>query len=140
MKLSTMSNVDIPQVMLENDPFSRWLGIEILECDAGNCQLGMHVREDMLNGLGVAHGGVVYALADSALAFISNCGGRKAYSIETSINHIETVTVGDYLVASCIIDETKRNVGFHIIEVRCKEKRVALFKGVVYRTKKEWNL
>jgi acyl-CoA thioesterase len=66
-------------------------------------------------------------------------------SIETSINHIEAVNEGDYLVAESVIEKVTNKLGFNIIEVHRKSKvesqkdeLVALFKGVVYRTNKEW--
>ena len=68
--------------MFENDAFSKWLGIERIQVDLGTCVLQMKIRKEMLNGFGIAHGGITYALADSALAFASNSQGRQAVSIE----------------------------------------------------------
>ena len=73
--------------MFNNDPFSQWLGIERLEDGAGCSVLKMTIRKDMLNGFDIAHGGITYSLADSALAFASNGHGRMAVSVETSISH-----------------------------------------------------
>ena len=64
--------------MMENDRFSEWLGIEIEEVKEGYCRLSMTVREEMLNGFGIAHGGIVFSLADSALAFASNSRNQKS--------------------------------------------------------------
>ena len=128
----------IPHKMLSLDAFSRWLGIEILECEIGRCKIAMTVREEMLNSMGKAHGGVSYSLADTAFGFAANTHGKYAVSIESSINHIEALEAGDYLVAEAVIDVTKTKVGFHIIEVKRGNEMVALFKGVVYRTSKDW--
>lgn len=128
----------IPYKMLSLDPFSSWLGIEILECEIGRCKVAMTVREEMLNSMGKAHGGITYALADTAFGFAANTHGKFAVSIETSINHIEAVEAGDYLVAEAVIDVTKTKLGFNVIEVKRGEEMVALFKGVVYRTAKDW--
>ena len=136
--LPVIEGVQIPHKMLSLDPFSQWMGIEILEVGIGRCKLAMTVRKEMLNSMGYAHGGITYSLADSAFGFASNTHGRYAVSIETSINHIEAVHEGDYLVAEAIIDVTKTKVGFNIVEVRRGEEIVALFKGVVYRTQKHW--
>ena len=81
--------------MFFNDPYSLWLGIERLEDDAGRSVLRMTVRREMLNGFGIAHGGITYSLADSALAFASNSHGRMAVSVETSISHTAQVLEGD---------------------------------------------
>ena len=90
----------IVAAMLQEDAFSRWLGLEVLALGPGHCSLKMSIREDMLNGFGIAHGGIAYALADSALAFASNARGRKAVSVETSISHTQQLRVGDVLQAT----------------------------------------
>lgn len=128
----------IPYKMLTLDPFSSWLGIEILQCEIGRCKVAMTVREEMLNSMGKAHGGISYSLADTAFGFAANTHGKFAVSIETSINHIEAIEAGDYLVAEAVIDVTKTKLGFNVIEVKRGDDIVALFKGVVYRTAKDW--
>ena len=124
--------------MFNRDAFSQWLGIEILESQVGKVRLGLKVRPEMLNSMGFAHGGITYSLADTAFGFTSNTHGKYAVSIETSINHIEAINAGDYLIAECTLDHTKNKVGFNIVEVYREEELVALFKGVVYRTSKAW--
>ena len=140
-----MEGTKIPYKMLSQDAYSQWLGIEILECEIGRCKVAMTVRKEMLNSMNKAHGGITYSLADTAFGFAANTHGKFAVSIETSINHIEAVNEGDYLTAESVIEKVNNKLGFNIIEVRRKSKvesqkdeLVALFKGVVYRTNKEW--
>ncbi len=133
-----MEGNKIPYKMLSLDPYSQWLGIEILECELGRCRVAMTVRKEMLNSMNKAHGGITYSLADTAFGFAANTHGRFAVSIETSINHIEAVHEGDYLVAESVIEKINNKLGFNIIEVKRGDEMVALFKGVVYRTAKEW--
>ena len=128
----------IPYKMLSQDVFSQWLGIEILECEIGRCKVAMTVKDEMLNSMGKAHGGISYALADTAFGFAANTHGKYAVSIETSINHIEALEKGDYLVAESVIEKVNTKLGFNIVEVKRGEELVALFKGVVYRTQKDW--
>ncbi|MEZ4858350.1 MAG: hotdog fold thioesterase [Flavobacteriaceae bacterium] len=128
----------IPYKMLSQDAFSQWLGIEILECEIGRCKVGMTVRKDMLNSMYKAHGGISYSLADTAFGFAANTHGKYAVSIETSINHIEALEEGDVLVAESVIEKVNNKLGFNVIEVKRGEELVALFKGVVYRTQKDW--
>jgi acyl-CoA thioesterase len=130
----------IPKQMLSQDPFSQWLGIEIIEVEKGRCKVGMTVRKEMLNSMGKAHGGISYSLADTAFGFSANTHGKYAVSIETSINHIEALEEGDYLTAEATVDITKTKVGFNIVEVKRGNDIVALFKGVVYRTSKNWEI
>ena len=133
-----MNGEKIPHKMLSLDPFSTWLGIEILECEIGRCKVTLTVRKDMLNSMGKAHGGISYSLADTAFGFAANTHGRFAVSIETSINHIEALEEGDVLVAESVIEKVNNKLGFNIVEVKRGDELVALFKGVVYRTHKEW--
>ncbi|MEO0037102.1 MAG: Acyl-coenzyme thioesterase PaaI [Bacteroidota bacterium] len=133
-----MEGTKIPYKMLSQDPYSQWLGIEILECEIGRCKVAMTVRKEMLNSMNKAHGGITYSLADTAFGFAANTHGKFAVSIETSINHIEAVNEGDYLVAESVIEKVNNKLGFNIIEVKRGDEMVALFKGVVYRTQKEW--
>jgi len=133
-----MKGEAIPYKMLSQDAFSSWMGIEILECEIGRCKVGMTVRKEMLNSMGKAHGGVSYIIADTAFGFAANTHGRYAVSIETSINHIEALEEGDYLVAQSVIEKVNNKLGFNVIEVKRGDELVALFKGVVYRTEKEW--
>ena len=133
-----MKGEAIPYKMLSLDAFSTWLGIEILECSIGYCKIALTVRKEMLNSMNKAHGGISYSLADTAFGFAANTHGKYAVSIESSINHIEALNEGDYLVAESAIEKVNSKLGFNIIEVKRGKELVALFKGVVYRTNKDW--
>ncbi len=126
--------------MMANDYFSQWLGIEVLEIKEGFCKLQLAVRNDMLNGFGIAHGGITYSLADSALAFASNSPGQKAVSIETSISHTESLKEGDVIIAEAFEEKRSNKIGIYTVKVtnRADSKVVALFKGTVYRTSQNW--
>ena len=127
--------------MMKNDAFSQWLGIQVVSNKAGSAVLEMTVRNEMTNGFNIAHGGITYSLADSALAFASNGGGKQSLSIETSIHHIEKVLAGDVIRASAsLICETHKTAIYQIDITKTSGERVAWFKGTVYRTSKEWNL
>ena len=133
-----MEGTLIPYKMLSQDAYSSWLGIEILSCEIGSVKVGMTIRKEMLNSMNKAHGGISYALADTAFGFSANTHGSYAVSIETSINHIEALHLGDYITAEATLDVQKTKVGFNIVEVKKGDELVALFKGVVYRTNKNW--
>jgi acyl-CoA thioesterase len=125
--------------MYDNDAFSKWLGIEILQIGEGSCELTMTVRSEMTNGFQIAHGGITYSLADSALAFASNSHGKKAVSVETSISHTQAVHAGDVLTAKATEQHRSDKIAVYQVTVTNQEdKTVALFKGVVYRTQKDW--
>lgn len=125
--------------MYNNDWFSQWLGIELLEVKTGACTLRMKIRKEMLNGFAIAHGGITYSLADSALAFASNSHGRKSVSVETSISHTVSLAEGDVITAIAQEVSLSNKIGIYSITITNQDnKTVALFKGTVYRTSKDW--
>lgn len=127
--------------MYNNDPMSQWLGIERIEDGPGVSVLRMVVRKEMLNGFAIAHGGISYSLADSALAFASNAHGVQAVSIETSIAHVAQAREGDVLTTR--VEEkslTKRTGLYHVDVINQEGKVIAFFKGTVYRTGKMWEV
>jgi acyl-CoA thioesterase len=125
--------------MYDNDPFSIWLGIERMLVETGKCVLRMTVRNEMLNGFSIAHGGITYSLADSCLAFASNSHGIQSVSVETSISHTKAVKEGDVLTATSEEMNLTRSIGiYHITVTNQRDETVALFKGTVYRTGKTW--
>ena len=130
---------EIVHRMFDNDAFSKWLGIEVIEIGEGISTLRMTVRKEMLNGFDVLHGGITYSLADSALAFASNAYGRKSMSIETSISHTFPCKEGDVLTTKTVERSLTNKIGVYDISVTNQDhKVVALFKGTVYRSDKNW--
>lgn len=125
--------------MYKQDAFSQWLGIERVAIGPGSCTLKMNIREEMTNGFGIAHGGIAYSLADSALAFASNAQGQHALSIETSISHTLPLRAGDALTATATEEQLSRRIGIYRVEVRRADGQLAaLFKGTVYRKSQAW--
>ena len=125
--------------MITGDAFSQWLGIEILEITKGYCKLKMIVRKEMTNGFDIAHGGISYSLADSALAFAANSDGIQSLSVETSIAHTKKVMSGDTLIAETQeVSKNDKSAVYNINITNQDNIEVAHFKGKVYRTKREW--
>ena len=123
--------------MMENDLFSQWLGIEVLEIKEGYSKVKMIVRNEMINGLGVVHGGVTFSLADSAFAFACNNRNNLSVALDTSINFIKPVHPGDVLIAEARELHNGKSTGlYHISISNQKEHIVAMFKGACFRTSK----
>jgi acyl-CoA thioesterase len=123
--------------MLERDAFSAWLGLELLEVRPRYAAVRMTVRRDMLNGFGVCHGGVTFALADSAFAFASNTHGRVTVSIDNSITYPAAISAGDVLTAVAIEESAASRLAFYGVRVTNQHDGVvALFRGTVYRTQR----
>lgn len=142
-----MSNSDkslatrVVDAMYNRDPYSQWLGIARIEDGPGISVLQMTVRAEMLNGFSIAHGGITYALADSALAFASNAHGIQSVSIETSISHVKKVMAGDVLRTQVEEKSLTSKTGLYYITVwNQHQEAVAHFKGTVFRTGKNWEV
>lgn len=124
--------------MVAKDAFSEWLGIEVLEIAPRRSVVQMQVRQEMVNGFGVSHGGIVYSLADSALAFACNTHGRVTVAIENSISYPQPVAVGDVLTAIADEDSATKKLGFYRVVVRNqKDVIVSTLRGTVYKTERE---
>jgi acyl-CoA thioesterase len=124
--------------MVENDEFSRWLGLEVTHVAPNEATVRMTVRPEMVNGFGVCHGGIAFSLADSALAFASNTHGRVTMSIENSIRYPASIVPGNVLTARAVEESSTRRLAFFNATVT-KENGdvVGLFRGTVYRTSRD---
>lgn len=123
--------------MMQDDLFSRWLGIELLEIRTGYSRIQMTIRPEMINGLGIVHGGVAFALSDSAFAFACNNRNQLSVALDTSIVFTKPVHVGDVLIAEAKEIHNGRSTGlYHITVTNQHQHIVAHFKGTCFRTNK----
>lgn len=129
--------IEVVKHMLHQDRFSQWLGIEVLEIKEGFSKIKMTVREEMVNGFGIVHGGITFSLADSAFAFACNNRNQLSVALDTSINFIKPVHVGDELTAVASEVHNGKSTGLYHIEIfNQKNHMVAQFKGLCFRTDK----
>ena len=129
----------VVDAMVAADAFIRWLGIKVLAVRPREATVAMTVRGEMVNGFGVSHGAIVYALADSALAFASNTHGQITVSIENSITYPHAVRVGDDLVAKAEEESASNRLGYYRVTVTRKDGTVVgMFRGTLYKTKKDF--
>ncbi len=123
--------------MMENDLFSQWLGIEVLEVSDGYSKIKMTVRKEMINGFGIVHGGIAFSLADSAFAFACNNRNVLSVALDTSISFLKPVHVGDNLIAEAKEMHNGKSTGLYHISIYNQDgKLVAVFKGTCFRTNK----
>jgi len=133
--------IKIVNKMMAEDKFSQWLGIEVVVAEQGHCLLKMKIREEMVNGFGIAHGGIAFSFADSALAFAANAYGRLSVALECSISFAIAVNVNDELTCEATeLSLTNKTGTYHMVITNQKNEKVAFFKGTVYRTSKNWEL
>lgn len=127
--------------MFGNDHFSKWLGIERKVVGKGYCVLSMKLRKEMLNGFGLAHGGIAYALADSALAFASNSHGLKCLSVDTQISHLVSLREDETITATAREVIRGSSMGRYDVEIRNGNGELAAhFSGSVYTKQEEWKV
>jgi acyl-CoA thioesterase len=128
---------EVVEHMIENDMFSKWLGISVVDINDGYSKIQMTVRPEMINGLGTVHGGIAFSFADSAFAFACNNRNILSVALDTSINFIKTIFVGDVLIAEAKEIHNGRSTGlYHITIKNQNEHVVAMFKGTCFRTEK----
>lgn len=123
--------------MMQHDAFSQWLGIKVLEIKEGYAKIKMTIREEMVNGFLMMHGGIVFSLADSAFAFACNNRNNLSLAIECSISFFKQVNIGDELTAEAKEIHNGKSTGVYSINViNQNNQQVALFKGTCFRTGK----
>jgi len=120
--------------MFVNDRASRGLGMQIASVAPGRAEMTMTVREDMLNGHAMCHGGFIFLLADSTFAFACNSYNRNTVAQGCSIDYLAPAHLGDVLHATGVERSRTGRTGVYDIEVRNQHGRiVALFRGKSYR-------
>jgi acyl-CoA thioesterase len=129
---------EIIDLMLEKDAFSSWAQMKVIHVSRGHSTLEMAVNHELINGFGIIHGGVVFSLADSALAFAANSKGRKAKTINANCNFIDAAFVGNILRAKAIEIKSGKNIGFFSVTVESEEKVVLTASFTVSYSSEEW--
>lgn len=123
--------------MMQNDFFSQWLGIKIVEVKEGYSKIKMLIRKEMLNGFGIVHGGLAFSLADSAFAFACNNRNNISVALDVTITFTKAVNVGDELTAEANEVHNGQSTGVYLITIsNQKKEQVAFFKGTCFRTSK----
>ena len=124
--------------MMQNDFFSQWLGIEVLEVAPRRSTCRLTVRQEMVNGLGVTHGGIAFSLADSAFAFACNTHGKLTVSIDNSITYPAPIHAGDVLTAVAQEEASSGRLSYYRADVTNQHGEVvALFRGTAFKTSRD---
>jgi len=124
--------------MMENDFFSQWMGVEVIEVKEGYSRIKMTIRKEMVNGFGIIHGGIPFSLADSAFAFACNNRNNLSMALDVTITFTKAVNIDDVLTAEAKEVHNGRSTGVYLITVtNQKNEHVALFKGTCFRTGKK---
>ena len=142
-KTSCMNEKDlyakkVVERMMQFDYFSQWMGVRVLNIKDGYSKIQITLRKEMLNGFAIAHGGITFALADSAFAFACNSDGKLTVALDASISFPKAGKAGDTLTAEARQISKTKKTGLYLIEIKNQnEELVALFKGTCYKTEKK---
>jgi acyl-CoA thioesterase len=115
--------------MWEEDDASKGLGMEIVEIGPGRATLTMTVRPEMVNGQRIAHGGFIFALADSAFAFACNSHNDRAVAAQGDITFLRPGKLGDRLVATAREISRSGRSGIYDVRVTVGKTVIAEFRG-----------
>jgi len=131
-----MSPAEITALMMEKDRFSQWLSLQIDESSEGYCRLHYRINDQMLNGFGIVHGGVIFSAADSAFAFACNSHGKGlTIALDVSISFTRPANPGEVLTVEAREIHLGNRTGLYEIRTtNAAGELVALFKGTAYRT------
>ncbi len=128
---------NVVEKMMEDDLFSQWLQIKVIEIAEGYSKIKMELRKEMVNGFNVIHGGIIFALADSAFAFACNNRNNLSMALDCSISFNKASKPEDELIAEAREIHNGRNTGLYLIIITNQNNdHVALFKGTCFRTGK----
>ncbi|MGB1217019.1 MAG: hotdog fold thioesterase, partial [Saprospiraceae bacterium] len=117
--------------------YSQWLGIESVEHRGGYCRIKMQVREEMLNGFGIVHGGVTFGLADSCLAFAANSYNVLSVTLDGFISYPNPGKLNDILFAETKENSSNKKTATYDVEVTNQDGiKIALMRATVYKTRK----
>jgi acyl-CoA thioesterase len=117
------------EAMWKDDDASQGLGMEILDIKAGRAVLAMTIKPNMVNGHGIAHGGLIFTLADSAFAFACNSHNERTVAAHGNISFIKPGKLGDRLVATAReISRTGRS-GIYDVSVTADDAPIAELRG-----------
>jgi len=130
-----MNHASPLDIMLAHDHFTRWLGLQIDAHGDGMCQLHFTVRQEMLNGFGTIHGGVLFAAADSAFAFACNSHGKLNVALDASINFVRPAKQGEILSVKAVKLHRGNKTGFYDVMITDSAgELIATFHGTAYDT------
>lgn len=123
--------------ILTTDAFSNWLGIRVISLKEGYSKIEMTIRAEMMNGLGIGHGGIAFSLADSAFAYACNNRNILSVALDNAINYLKPIYTDDIITAEAIEIHNGKSTGLYQVTVTNQHKQVvAIFKGTCFRTGK----
>lgn len=118
--------------LVKRDAVAASLGIQVLESAPGRVMISMRVRSDMCNGLGICHGGMLFTLADTAMAYASNSHGKVAVASSVHIDFLRSAEQDHVLLAEAVeVYRGRRKASYQVTVSRENAVHIAHFHGTV---------
>jgi acyl-CoA thioesterase len=121
----------------ENDRYSAYTGIEVVDISLGIAKTMMKVEDKHLNGIGTVHGGALFTLADFTFALAANSYGRVTVAINANISYIKAVKTGTLVAEAREISKSNRISNYTVKIYEEGGELVAIFQGMAYRKKEK---
>jgi acyl-CoA thioesterase len=122
---------------VENEPFTKKFGLQLIDLQEGYAKVAMVFTEDMANIFGMAHGGALFALIDEAFEIASNSHGTMAVALNMNINYIASPAKGSRLTAEAKeLNQTKKTATYDIRVTDSQNDLMAACQALVYRKEK----
>jgi len=119
-------------ILYKRDTAAASLGMLVLDSAPGRAAVSMQVRPDMCNGHGICHGGMLFTLADTAMAYASNSHGKVAVASSVHIDFLRSAAQGDILLAEAIeVYRGRRKASYQVTVSRGEAVQIAHFHGTV---------
>jgi acyl-CoA thioesterase len=118
---------------VENDAFARYLGIELAEIRPGYARVCMNLEEQHLNGVGIAHGGLIFTLADLAFAAAANSHGVLALAVSANISFVKPGRGGRLFAEARELSRGRKLAAYAVEVTNASGEIIAVFQGTVYR-------
>lgn len=130
----TENTTESGEARLAKDALAKHLGINLVEMKPGYAKATMEVKPELLNGIGITHGGALFTLADIVFAAASNAHGPEALALNVTIHFLKATTQGEILTATAREENLTRKTGLYRMEVKdARGNMIALAEGLVYR-------
>ena len=129
---------EVGRQMFAQDKAAQALGIKLEAIAPGYAKMTMTVRDDMLNGFAICHGGITFALADTAFAYSCNARNERTVALSCNITYAAAVNLGDTLTAVAQEEARSNRTGLYDIVISNQHGvKVAFFRGNSYNTKRD---
>ena len=123
----------IKEFFQSKDAFAAGCGIELLQVGQGTAKAKLDLQKEHFNSVGVAHGGIIFTLADFVFAVASNSYGTVAVAINANIRYLKAARTGTLYAQAAEVSCGRKIASYDIVVTDEAQEKIAVFQGMVYR-------